>query len=189
VNLAGLPLRLDLMRLRDVPAVVALERTVFASPWPARAFIHEISQNALSRYYALMGAGVAGSERLPSLLGYVGYWLVADEAHVGTLAVHPEWRGRGLGELLFHTVVAEARQVGAATITLEVRESNRRARNLYAKYGLQVVGRRRRYYMDNGEDALIMTAAELSAESYGQLLEQLAGSLERRLRETLGEED
>ncbi|MGC9358845.1 MAG: ribosomal protein S18-alanine N-acetyltransferase [Anaerolineae bacterium] len=189
LNLAGFPFHLDVMRLRDVPAVVALERTVFPSPWPARAFIQEISQNPLSRYYVLKGAGFAGVDRLPGLLGYVGYWLVVDQAHVGTLAVHPEWRGRGLGELLFSTVVGEAREAGAATITLEVRESNRPARTLYTKYGLQVVGRRRRYYPDNGEDALIMTAAGLSAKDYGQLLEQLATSLEGRLREEFGEKD
>lgn len=189
MNLAGLPFRLDLMRLCDVPAVVALERTVFPTPWPARAFVHEISQNSLSRYHVLRGSGAAGAERLPGLLGYVGYWLVTDQAHVGTLAVHPEWRERGLGELLFHKAVAEARRAGAATLTLEVRESNRPARNLYAKYGLQEMGRRRQYYTDNGEDALIMTASGLPSDDYGQLLEQLATSLERHVREAFGETD
>jgi len=188
LNLAGLPFHLDLMRLRDVPAVVALERSVFASPWPASAFVHEVSQNPLSRYHVLRGKGAVRQDHLPALLGYVGYWLAVDQAHVGTLAVHPEWRGRGLGELLFHTIVVEAREAGAATMTLEVRETNRPARNLYSKYGLEVVGRRRGYYTDNGEDALLMTVGGLPDVTYGQQLERLARSLERRLRETFGAE-
>lgn len=170
------------MRLRDVPAVVVLERSVFVSPWPASAFVHELSQNPLSRYHVLKRAAPFEASRMPGLLGYGGYWLAVDEAHVGTLAVHPDWRRRGLGELLFCVMVTEAREAGATMLTLEVREGNRAARNLYEKYGLEVMGRRRGYYTDNGEDALLMTATGLADAAYGRRLERLTANLEERLR-------
>jgi ribosomal-protein-alanine N-acetyltransferase len=187
MDLDGLPFLLEPMRLRDVPAVVAIERQVFASPWPASAFEYELSHNPLSHYHVLRWATPHGAVSLPSLMGYGGYWLAVDEAHVGTLAVHPQWRGRGLGELLFCAMVREAREAGAATLTLEVRESNLAARGLYAKYGLAVMGRRRGYYTDNGEDALIMTIAGLGDPAYGLRLERLAKELDQRLRETFAD--
>jgi len=183
MDLAGLPFLLEPMRLRDVPAVVAMERQVFASPWPASAFVYELSHNPLSHYHVLRRTTLHGALPLPSLIGYGGYWLAVDEAHVGTLTVHPQWRGRGLGELLFSAMVREAREAVAATLTLEVRESNLAARGLYAKYGLEVMGRRRGYYTDNGEDALIMTIAGLGDPAYGLRLERLAKELDQRLRE------
>jgi ribosomal-protein-alanine N-acetyltransferase len=93
------------------------------------------------------------------VVGYAGYWFVVDEAHISTIAVHPEWRGRGVGEHLLVHLLGQALDLGAVAATLEVRVSNTAAQNLYRKYGFEQVGRRRRYYRDNGEDALLMTAA------------------------------
>lgn len=187
MDLAGLPFRLEPMRLHDVPAVAALERKVFPTPWPASAFVYDLSHNPHSHYHVLRRVAPYGRSPLPGLMGYGGYWLAADEAHVGTLAVHPQWRGRGLGELLFSAMVREARQAGAAILTLEVRESNQAARGLYAKYGLEVTGRRRAYYTDNGEDALIMTVAGLGDPSYGLRLVRLAEELDQRLRRSFAD--
>ncbi|MGI6380471.1 MAG: ribosomal protein S18-alanine N-acetyltransferase [Anaerolineae bacterium] len=188
MDVAGLPLRLDPMRLRDVPAVVTLERRVFSAPWPASAFVYELTHNSHSHYHVLRRAAASGTTLPPGLLGYCGYWLALDEAHVATLAVHPGWRGRGLGELLFGTMVREARAAGAVMVTLEVRESNIAARNLYSKYGLEVTGRRRAYYTDNGEDALIMTAMGVADPAYGLRLERLAEEQGRRLRESFADQ-
>lgn len=187
MDVAGLPLRLDPMRFRDVPAVVTLERRVFSAPWPASAFVYELTHNSHSHYHVLRRAAASGTTLPPGLLGYCGYWLALDEAHVATLAVHPGWRGRGLGELLFGTMVREARAAGAVMVTLEVRESNKAARNLYGKYGLEVTGRRRAYYTDNGEDALIMTAMGVADPAYGLRLERLAEDHGRRLRESFSD--
>jgi ribosomal-protein-alanine N-acetyltransferase len=99
---------------------------------------------------------------LRSIVGYSGFWLILDEAHISTIAVHPDWRGRHVGESLFISMLEAALELGAVTATLEVRVTNDRAQGLYRKYQFEVVGRRKHYYRDNGEDALLMTA-ELGA--------------------------
>lgn len=97
-----------------------------------------------------------------NVVGYGGFWFIIDEAHISTIAVHPDWRGRHVGERLFVSILEQALDLGAVTATLEVRVSNDRAQGLYRKYHFEVVGRRKHYYRDNGEDALLMTA-ELGA--------------------------
>ncbi len=93
-----------------------------------------------------------------SVVGYSGFWFIIDEAHISTIAVHPDWRGQRGGEQLFISLLEHALRLGAVTATLEVRVTNDRAQNLYRKYHFEVVGRRKHYYRDNGEDALLMTA-------------------------------
>jgi ribosomal-protein-alanine N-acetyltransferase len=92
------------------------------------------------------------------ITGFAGFWLVEDEAHIGTLALHPAWRGRGLGEQLLAALLRRAADLGARLVTLEVRAGNHVAQRLYRKYGFEEVGRRKAYYRDNHEDALLMTA-------------------------------
>jgi ribosomal-protein-alanine N-acetyltransferase len=87
--------------------------------------------------------------------------MIVDEAHISTLAVHPKWRGRGLGELLLVALMEAAMLRGAAVATLEVRVSNEVAQGLYRKHAFVQVGRRKGYYTDNREDALIMTTPRL----------------------------
>jgi ribosomal-protein-alanine N-acetyltransferase len=93
-----------------------------------------------------------------NVIGYSGFWFIIDEAHISTIAVHPDWRGQRVGESLFVSILEQALQLGAVTATLEVRVTNERAQRLYRKYQFEVVGRRKHYYRDNGEDALLMTA-------------------------------
>jgi len=93
-----------------------------------------------------------------NVVGYGGFWFILDEAHISTIAVHPDWRGRRVGEQLFVSMLEHALELSAVTATLEVRVTNDRAQNLYRKYHFEVVGRRKHYYRDNGEDALLMTA-------------------------------
>ena len=92
------------------------------------------------------------------IVGYAGYWLVVYEAHIGTIATHPHWRGQGVGELLLVSLLHEAMAHGATEAKLEVRVGNRVAQSLYRKYGFEEVGRRKHYYRDNGEDAVLMSA-------------------------------
>ncbi len=96
------------------------------------------------------------------LVGFAGMWMAFDEAHVTTIGVDPALRGEGLGELLFLCMVDEAMARGALWLTLEVRVSNLQAQALYRKYGFTVHGTRKRYYSDNGEDALIMWSRSLT---------------------------
>jgi ribosomal-protein-alanine N-acetyltransferase len=142
------------MTLADVPVVGALEPRCFPAPWSAQTYRNELLHNQYSAYFVLRPAG---DGKLPSVLAYGGYWLMGDEAHIVTLATHPDFRRQGLGEQLLLGLVDRARRAGARSVTLEVRVSNKAAQALYAKWGFVVVGQRRGYYQDNGEDAILMT--------------------------------
>ena len=117
-----------------------------------------------------------------TLAGYAGLWLMVDEAHITTIGVRPQLRGRGYGELLLVTLTEAALDINARWLTLEVRISNAAAQNLYRKYGFHNAGTRKRYYTDNNEDALIMWTDELHShafqERYRRLKERLMARLE-----------
>jgi len=117
----------------------------------------------------------------PTIFGYAGLWLMVDEAHITTIAVRPEMRGKGLGELVLCGLVDTSLEVGARIMTLEVRVSNTVAQNLYLKYGFRQSGLRRRYYSDNNEDALIMTAEAINSPVFLNNYKLLKNSLLRRL--------
>jgi [ribosomal protein S18]-alanine N-acetyltransferase len=106
---------------------------------------------------------------------------MVDEGHITTIAVRPEFRGKGLGELVLCGLVDTALEVGARIMTLEVRVSNTVAQNLYLKYGFKQSGLRRRYYSDNNEDALIMTAEAINAPVFLNNYKLLKNSLLRKL--------
>jgi ribosomal-protein-alanine N-acetyltransferase len=141
------------MRLDDLPAVHAIETASFAAPWPPHAYRSELESNRLAHYLvARAGDAVAA---------YGGMWLMVDEAHITTFAVHPDWRRQRIGERLLLAFLDLAIDRGAHEATLEVRLSNLAARKLYEKYGFRPVGLRPRYYSDDHEDALIMTTSAL----------------------------
>jgi ribosomal-protein-alanine N-acetyltransferase len=121
-------------------------------------------------------------EELRSIVGYAGIWVMTDEAHVTTIASHPAVRGRGIGEFLLVALIHRAIEVGARWMTLEVRASNSVAQGLYRKYTFKEMGVRRRYYSDNGEDAMVMWTDALDSESFLDAME----SNERKLAERLG---
>jgi ribosomal-protein-alanine N-acetyltransferase len=118
-----------------------------------------------------------------SIIGFAGLWLMVDEAHITTIAVHPDYRRRGLGELLLTSLIDIGYEIGAKWITLEVRVSNYTAQNLYRKYGFREAGIRHRYYSDNGEDALIMWTEEIHSPSYLPRYNELKAALYRRLQQ------
>lgn len=179
----------------DVPQVMAIERESFPLPWPERAYRYELSQNQNSHYVVLrchddealdgwrarLQRLLGRSPRQP-IIGYGGLWMIAGEAHISTIAVTPAWRGRGLGELLLWSMLKRAQAMNAFEATLEVRVSNQVAQNLYRKYGFEQVGRRRRYYQDNGEDALIMTVTGFDSPAYRARLDELGEALRRHLQ-------
>lgn len=182
----SVPFRIDPMRWEDITEVIAIERRAFSMPWPMRAYEQELLRNPNAHYLVLRPREVLAvvltfPPRLP-ILGYGGFWLVPDEAHISTIAIDTPWRGRGLGELMFLALVEEAIAWGANLITLEVRASNVVAQNLYRKYGLEVVGRRPRYYRDNNEDALVMSVKGVRSPDYREQLEALKAQLWARLQ-------
>ncbi|HVA92594.1 MAG TPA: ribosomal protein S18-alanine N-acetyltransferase [Chloroflexota bacterium] len=116
-----------------------------------------------------------------TMAGYAGLWLVIDEAHVTTIAVRPEYRGKGLGELLLVALTEIALDINARWLTLEVRVSNSTAQALYRKYGFKPAGVRPKYYSDNREDALIMWTDEIHSPAFRERFESLRGDLRERL--------
>lgn len=176
------PLHLRPLYLSDLAAVVAIEQQSFPTPTKEKTYWYELSENKLAHYQALTIRKVQEDEQL---IGYAGYWLIADEAHISTIAVDPQWRGVGLGELILINILYLAYEHEAALVTLEVRESNRVAQELYRKHEFEIVGRRRRYYKDTGEDALLMTVHLQSNQPYRQFLDQKEKQLRAHLAGTL----
>jgi len=158
VSAVALQVAVRPMTLDDLPAVMEIDRLSFTLPWPERSFRFELTGNDAS--HLIVAESSVGGEEL--LAGYLGYWQLVDEMHISTLAVHPEMRGRGIGERLLQAGLEQAWIQGAEMSTLEVRPSNEAAIALYRKYGFELVGRRRAYYQDNNEDALLMTLTRLS---------------------------
>jgi ribosomal-protein-alanine N-acetyltransferase len=148
-----LKLTIEAMRLDDLDVVQAIERASFSSPWPPNAYRSELETNRLASYLVVRVAG--------EIVAYGGMWLMVDEAHITTFAVHPAWRRQRIGERLLLAFLELAVVRGAHEATLEVRLSNLAARRLYEKYGFRPVGLRPRYYSDDNEDALIMTTEPL----------------------------
>jgi [ribosomal protein S18]-alanine N-acetyltransferase len=136
------------MMLEDVPAVHEIDMLSFSLPWPERSFHFELTGNPVSRGWV---AEVDG--RIAAMLVL---WFIVDEAHIATIAVHPDYRRRGIGEQILVFALRAARKEGAERAFLEVRAGNAAAQAMYKKYGFEVAGVRPRYYKDNNEDALLM---------------------------------
>ena len=168
------------MQLDDLDAIHGIELASFSSPWPPNAYRSELQTNRLASYLV---ARVDGE-----IVAYGGMWLMVDEAHITTFAVHPAWRRQRVGErlLLAFLDLAIARQAREAT--LEVRLSNIAARRLYEKYGFRPVGLRPRYYSDNGEDALIMTTEAIVDDPFRTRIEGLRAALDASPAPTRPEE-
>lgn len=121
------------------------------------------------------------SPDLASIIGFAGLWLMVDEAHITTIAMHPQFRRLGLGEFMLSSLIDIAYSISAKWVTLEVRVSNFQAQSLYRKYGFREAGMRHRYYSDNQEDALIMWTDEINTPAYKQKYLTLKTRLLERL--------
>ena len=136
------------MRLEDVDAVTEIERATFARPWSRESFRQEMERNKAARYLGALQDG--------RIVGYAGAWIILDESHITNIAVAEKERGKGIGRRLTEALMQYISNLGAAYATLEVRVSNERAQHLYKSLGFVSVGKRKRYYEDNGEDAYLM---------------------------------
>ncbi len=142
-------IRIDSMRPSDLLSVVAIEEATFPAPWTLQSFLHEIEDNPLACNRVIR------SEK-GEVQAYVNAWLVDGEVRINNIAVRSGSRRRGLGEALVQNLLDLGRRSGCSRATLEVRPSNHPAVALYRKLGFQVVGRRKGYYSDSQEDALVM---------------------------------
>lgn len=141
------------MTLEDVPIVHEIDMLSFSLPWPERSFRFEMTENPVAR-----GWVAVSGERIASMLVL---WLIVDEAHIATLATHPDFRREGIGQQLMITALLSARAEGAVRALLEVRAGNTNALALYKKHGFLVAGIRPKYYRDNNEDAILMNLEDL----------------------------
>jgi [ribosomal protein S18]-alanine N-acetyltransferase len=200
------------MTMADIPRVIAIEKLAYSSPWPSSAYRKELQENRYAHYIVARDtlvrstdgpavvpsgpprrhfplsllpshqSGPSPAPALASIIGFAGLWLMVDEAHITTIAVHPDNRGRGVGELMLGSLIDIAYEIGARNVTLEVRITNHVAQNLYRKYGFREAGVRRRYYSDNHEDALIMWTPAIHDPAYRQQFLRLKAVLSARLQ-------
>jgi ribosomal-protein-alanine N-acetyltransferase len=150
------------MRYEDIATVQSIERDIFVSPWPKNAYASELAQNRQASYLVMRQGG--------EIVGYAGLWRVAHEAHVTTIGVRASDQGKGYGTALFAALVHRAYDMGARWITLEVRSTNLHAIRMYERFGFRAIGRRRGYYTDNGEDAVIMWSDSIHAPAFKRRL-------------------
>ena len=146
------------MTLDDVPAVIELDQKSFSLPWPERSFRFELTDNPASRCWV--------AELDGRIVGMLVAWLMVDEVHIATLATDTDFRRQGIAKKLLSHALRRLMEEGARSSFLEVRESNLAAREMYRKLGYEQTGRRRRYYRDNDEDAILMTLDPLRVELF-----------------------
>lgn len=146
----------------DIPDVATIEQAVYSTPWSPRVFFDELAMDNRRYVVAENGTGIAG---------YGGLLVVDQDAHITTIAVAPDMRGKRLGVRLMLALVDAALEHGARHLTLEVRVSNTSAQGLYERFGFEPVGRRKNYYKD--EDALVMWATDIETSEYAELVESI----------------
>ena len=137
------------MTLDDLAQVVQIDQASFKLPWSERAYRYELTENTVSRCWV-----AEAEERVAAILVV---WLILDEAHIATIATHPEFRRRGIGRALLMEALVSIREEGTHSAMLEVRASNESAQEMYKSFGFKAVGLRKNYYKDNNEDAILMT--------------------------------
>ncbi|MFD1038630.1 ribosomal protein S18-alanine N-acetyltransferase [Virgibacillus byunsanensis] len=136
------------MEVTDIDQVMEVERETFFTPWTEDIFYQEILENQYAQYFVM--------EVDWKIIGYVGLWVVMDDAQVTNIAIMPKYRGNKLGEKLFQYTMKYAIGIGVKRLSLEVRVSNKIAQAMYRKFGLVPGGIRKNYYTDNQEDAVVM---------------------------------
>jgi [ribosomal protein S18]-alanine N-acetyltransferase len=166
--------RIRRMRLEDLEQVHAIDVLSFRLPWSERSFRYELTGNQASRLWV---AEITDPSGQTVVVGQVAIWLIIDEAHIGTIAIHPDYRRQGIGRKLLAEALLSIEKEGAKQAFLEVRRSNESAQAMYQKFGFEVVGVRPRYYKDNNEDALLLTLPELRPEELERLVKDETGSM------------
>ena len=157
-------LAIEPMREADVPTVQEIERHIFATPWPRNAYYRELASRNSAHYIVL--------RREEQIVGYGGMWRMYDEAHITTIGVRHDEQGKGYGRVLFAGLIQSAYDMGAKWVTLEVRASNDTAMKMYEAFGFKVIGRRRGYYTDNGEDAIVMWSDSVYSPRFRKKFEE-----------------
>jgi [ribosomal protein S18]-alanine N-acetyltransferase len=174
------PVSVEPMRKTDIQEVARIERRSYPTPWHENAYHTEIG----NRSACYLVARIVGE-----IVGYGGMWVIMDEAHITTLAVAPEHRGKKIGERILQALIDEAYLMGATRASLEVRERNVVAQSLYRKYGFREAAIRKNYYSDNNENAVVMWVDEIHTYEYRERLRNQKAELYRAYDERLRHRD
>lgn len=180
------------MATDDLAQIEQIATASFPTPWSTKTFWREIEKNERGHYWVLALEETSSTKHrrptdcqpprefsekppanFPKVVSYGGYWLLGEEAHIVTVATHPEWRTVGLGKLLLLNMLYEANNAGATSVTLEVRTSNHAAIGLYTSLGFTEQGRRKDYYKTDKdsmqrEDALLLTLTPIEIDGHDQ---------------------
>jgi [ribosomal protein S18]-alanine N-acetyltransferase len=167
-------LAVESMQEADISAIQQIEREIFTAPWPRNAYHRELAARSTAHYIVL--------RRDEEIVGYGGMWRMYDEAHVTTIGVRLDQQHRGYGRILFAALIQSAYDLGAKWITLEVRISNENAIRMYERFAFKVIGRRRGYYTDNGEDAIVMWSDSIYSPRFRRALEENLERIEGDVR-------
>jgi ribosomal-protein-alanine N-acetyltransferase len=138
---------LSLMDRNDLNEVLKISSLSLKGSWSLDSFSKELT-NPFAKYL------IAKTDN--KTVGFAGVWTIVDEGHITNIAVHPEFREKGIGSALVKSLIDHSKGWGCSSLTLEVRASNTPAKNLYKKFGFVEEGVRKKYYQDNKEDAIIM---------------------------------
>lgn len=156
LNRSPVNIEIEPMTLQHLDRVLEIEALSYSTPWSKRAFVSEVTDNSYAHYYVARKDGI--------IVGYVGMWVILEEAHITNIAVAPDYRRLGIGQAMLEAMFSKAREKGATRMTLEVRVSNLGAQALYRKLGFADRGIRKGYYTDSNEDAIIMWKDDLGPQ-------------------------
>lgn len=159
------------MRRRHLRRILAIENRVYPRPWSASLFLSELAQRSSRSYLVARIHGV--------VVGYAGMMFAGSEAHVTNIAVDPTHHGRKVGTRLLLALVTEALARGSSQLSLEVRVTNNAAQSMYEKFGFEVTGVRKGYYIETNEDAYVMVVATPLSTEYRERLQQIRTELEQ----------
>lgn len=163
-------LEITRMKRRHLKKVLTIEGRVYPRPWSLSLFMSEIGQKNTRSYIVARLDG--------EVVGYAGMMFTGFEAHVTNIAVDPDHHGHKIGSRLLLTIITEAIARGCEVISLEVRVTNVAAQNMYTKFGFDVVGTRKGYYIETKEDAYVMEVARANSSEYRQVLMNIRRELD-----------
>lgn len=156
------------MDFNDLDAVLTIDKLSFSNPWPVNAFQYELEQNNDARLWI----GEFQSNLESKIIAMAVIWIIIDEAHIGTFAIHPDFQKKGIGPQFLAFIFSQLIPENILKVFLEVRQSNTQAIKLYRKFGFDIDGERKNYYHDNGETAVLMSAPIKNADFYENFLEE-----------------
>jgi ribosomal-protein-alanine N-acetyltransferase len=163
-----------------LPEIVELDQLCLGGLWTLDGYQRELD-NPKTGFLSLTSR--TKPTDAPELIGCGCFWSILEEAHITLLMIHPDYRGRGLGNLLLYSLLKQAVTQGLERATLEVKDSNTKAIHLYKKFGFKLAGKRKKYYQKTGEDALIFWRNDLAKPSFLESLTHWQGQIQSQLLE------